>query len=270
MQQQDQSVRHKEGAMASREIELAIKEFLSSRSLQAMGMGQAVQIPSVPDQFSAQTVLKGAKSVICYGVAIPKGILTADSNALVLHWRYSNMSYRFLDIISNQLCVFLEDLGHTSVPMYGCFPWKVAEGKFWGIMPLIYWAQEAGLGKLTRSGLLAVPGYGTRILLGGVVTTLELEPSAQTDYQGCPSACRQCVDICPAGAIGETGKVNHNQCIRASGANPLLTHLLRDAATKEKFNFETILNTVSVDDHGAYTCFKCLEVCPLNELPKSS
>jgi epoxyqueuosine reductase QueG len=142
-------------------------------------------------------------------------------------------------------------------------------GEFWGIMPLIYWAQEAGLGKLTKCGLLAHPRYGTRILLGGVITTLRLEPSEQTDFQGCPTACRKCVDACPAGAIGETGKVHHNQCIRTSGANPLLSHLLRDAGTRDKFDFETIVNTVSVDDHGAYTCFKCLEVCPLNDLPES-
>ena len=70
-------------------------------------------------------------------------------------------------------------------------------------------------------------------------TTLNLEPTGQTDFQGCPTACRQCVDACPVGAIGETGKVHHNQCIRASGANVLLSHLLRDAATKEKFDFDT-------------------------------
>jgi epoxyqueuosine reductase len=250
--------------MRSHEIEPVIMEFLSSRAVQAIGIASAVQIPLVPDQFSAQVVLEEAQSVICYGVAIPKGILAADSNALALHWRYSNMSYRFLDTVSNQLCVLLEELGYNSVPMYGCFPWKVVGGEFWGLMPLVYWAQEAGLGSLTRSGLLAVPKYGTRVLLGGVVTTLDLEPTAKTDLQGCPPACRLCVDVCPVGAIGETGKVNHNQCIRASGANPLLIHLLRDAASRDKFDFETILNTVSVDDHGAYTCFKCLEVCPLN------
>jgi epoxyqueuosine reductase len=252
--------------MKPREIESAIRELLASREVQAVGIAPVSQIPVVPDEFSAEAVLAGSKSVICFGVPIPRGILNANRNALALHWRYCNMSYRLLDTLSNQLCLFLEDGGHRSVPIYSCFPWKILGGEFWGIMPLIYWAQEAGLGKLTRSGLLAHPRYGTRILLGGVITTLRLEPSKQTDFQACPTACRQCVDACPAGAIGETGKVHHNQCIRASGANPLLSHLLRDAVTRDKFDFETIVNTVSVDDHGAYTCFKCLEVCPLNDL----
>jgi hypothetical protein len=41
-------------------------------------------------------------------------------------------------------------------------------------------------------------------------------------------------------------------------------HLLRDQDAKEKFSFETLLNTVGVDDHGTYSCFRCVEVCPLN------
>jgi epoxyqueuosine reductase len=256
--------------MAEHEIESAIRELLSSGEVRATGIAPVNRIASVPDDFSAEAVLEGAKSVLCYSVPIPMGILSANRNALALHWRYCNMAYRFLDTLSNRLCLLLEDKGHRSVPINSCFPWKIVGGEFWGIMPLIYWAQEAGLGKLTRSGLLAHPRYGTRILLGGVITTLGLEPSGKSESQGCPTACRKCVDACPVGAIGETGKIHHQQCIRASGANPLLSHLLRDGATKDKFDFETIVNTVSVDDHGAYTCFKCLEVCPLNEVSEKT
>lgn len=256
--------------MESREIDASMREFLVSRDVKAAGIAQVNRIPSVPVEFSAEAVLEKATSVICYGMPIPSGILKADRNALALHWRYCNVSYRFLDTVSNQLCLLLEERGYRSLPIYSCFPCKIVGGEFWGIIPLIYWAQAAGLGKVTRSGLLAHPRYGTRILLGGVITTLRLDPSEQKDFQGCPPTCRRCLDACPAGAIGETGKVHHNQCIRASGANPLLSHLLKDADTKTKFDFETIVNTVSVDDHGAYTCFKCLEVCPLNEVSEET
>jgi len=254
--------------MESHGLQAAIARFLAARKVQTAGMASMVRIPSAPDECSPEAVLQGAKAVICYGVPIPVGILRASHHALALHWRCSSITYRFLDTLSNQLASFLEDRGYRAVPIYSCFPWKIVNGECWGLMPLIYWAQEAGLGKLTRSGLLAHPRYGTRVLLGGVVTTLALPPGGKPAFQGCPPACRACIDACPAGAIAETGKIDHNRCIRASGANPLLSHLLRDAATKEKFDFETILNTVSVDDHGAYTCFQCLAVCPLNEPPE--
>lgn len=260
--------------MTSPGIEAAITRLLASQQVQAVGIAPVARIPSVPDECSPEAVLQGARSVMCYGMPIPEGILHATHHALALHWRCCNITYRFLDTLSNHLASFLEDRGHRTVPIYSCFPWKISNGECWGLMPLIYWAQEAGLGKLTRSALLAHPRYGTRMLLGGVVTTLALPASGKPAFQGCPPACRACLDACPARAIAETGKIDHNRCIRASGANPLLSHLLRDTATKEKFDFETILNTVSVDDHGAYTCFQCLAVCPLNEpaeaLPQAS
>jgi len=49
------------------------------------------------------------------------------------------------------------------------------------------------------------------------------------------------------------------------GANPLMVHLLKDQKVKEKFSFETILNTVAVDDHGSYSYLQCLKACPLNK-----
>ena len=65
-------------------------------------------------------------------------------------------------------------------------------------------------------------------------------------------------------AIEKTGKVDHKLCISYSGANPLMAHLLKDRELKEKFSFETIINTAAVDDHGNYSCNLCLKVCRLN------
>ena len=174
------------------------------------------------------------------------------------------MIYRSLDIASIQLCLALEEKGHVAAPIYGCFPWKMVGREFWGLLPLVYWAEQAGLGILTKCGLLANPTYGTRILLGGIVTTLALEPNEKVTDQLCPFDCVDCIEMCPVDAIEDTGKVDHNACIRHSGANPLMAHLLEDQKVKERFSFDTIVNTAGVDDHGTYSCHKCLKVCPLN------
>lgn len=251
--------------MIKKRLEVEVTDFLNDEGIPLMGISAMCQLPSVPEDFSPIAILKGAKSIICYGVPIPKGVVYADNNDLALFWRYCNMVYRFLDIASNKLCLVLEEEGHSASPIYGCYPWKIVNHEFWGLLPLVYWAEQAGLGKLTKCGLLANPNYGTRLLLGGVITTIDLEPTEKLNDELCPANCCDCVEACPTNAIEKTGKVDHNLCIRYSSANPLLAHLLRDQAVKERFSFETMVNTVAVDDHGSYLCFQCLKVCPLNK-----
>jgi epoxyqueuosine reductase QueG len=245
-------------------IEEEIKDFLSTKGIPIMGISAISQLPRVPEDFFPDTILKGAKSFICYGVPIPKGIIKANRHNMALYWRYCNMLYRSLDITSNQLCLLVERKGHLAIPVYGCYPWKVEGQKFWGILPLVYWAEETGLGKITKCGLLATSEYGTRILFGGAVTTLALKPSKKLSDEICPSECFDCVNVCPVQAIEQTGNVDHNACIRYLGDNPLMSQLLSDKKMKERFSFETIVNTVGVDDHGTYSCNECLKVCPLN------
>ncbi|NIM99599.1 MAG: hypothetical protein GTO24_16470 [candidate division Zixibacteria bacterium] len=246
------------------DIQLRIKHFLDSSGISLTGIASVGPLPGVPEHFSPPALLKQARSVICYAVPIPRGIVFADSKDLDLYWRFSNMAYRSLDATSNRLCLMLEEGGASAVPIYGCFPWKLLDGEFWGLLPLVYWAEQAGLGKLTRSGLLANPRNGTSILLGGVVTTLDLEPTGRQNDEPCPPGCFDCIEACAVHAIGRTGKVNHNLCLRYSTSNPLAAHLARDLKTRDSLTFERLLNTVGVDDHASYLCFKCLKVCPLN------
>ncbi len=229
-----------------------------------MAIATTRRLPSVPEDYSPAAVLAGARSIICYGVPIPKGIIHADDDNPDVYWRYCNMVYRSLDMTSNKLCVALEGAGHLASPIYSCYPWRVMNREFWGRVPLVYWAEEAGLGKLSRSGLLAHPIYGTRILMGGVITTAELAPTGRPGGEPCPSDCADCIEACPVNAIAKGGKVNHDLCMRHANSSPLLAHLLGDPAVRERFSFETMLNTVSVDDHASYSCLECVRVCPLN------
>jgi epoxyqueuosine reductase QueG len=243
-----------------------IDRLLNKMEIPLAGISGVEEPHPGPAEFSPRNLLKDCRSVLCFGVPIPKGVLLADNDALALYWRYCNMLYRSLDTTANQLCLLLERTGHRASPIYGCYPWKAMNREFWGLLPLVTWGERTGLGGITRSGLLAHPDFGTRFLLGGVVTTAELEPSAKRTEDPCPADCLACVSACPVKAIGASGKVDHNLCIRHSGANPLLTHLLKDPLVKERFPIETIMNTVAVDDHGVYLCFECLRVCPLNSV----
>ncbi len=237
---------------------------LVQKGITLFGVGEPRVPTEVPVSFSPGAILKEARSVLCYAIPVPKGLLHAGSNSSLLFWRFSNMTYRLLDTISNEVCTFLEDQGHLAAPIYSCFPWKVHANKFHGLLPLTYWSQECGIGRITRSGLIGNARFGTRLLLGGVITSAHLKKSEKMSSPVCPQDCNICQESCPVKAIARDGKVDHNSCVRHSGENPLLAHLLTDRETKMKFGFETLLNTISVDDHGMYTCSKCLESCPLN------
>ncbi len=250
--------------MEREEIQREITRFLQKRGIPLAGVSAHCQIPSVPKSFTPGSILKTTQSIVCYGMPMPRGVIYAESGSLALYWRFCNMAYRTLDAVSNHLCLLLEQEGFPSSPIYGCYPWRAAEREFWGLLPLVYWGEQTGLGRITKCGLLANPIYGTRFLLGGLITALDLEPSGKLTDAPCPENCVDCIDACPVNAIGTTGKVDHNLCIRQSGSNPLLAHLAADPLMKKKFSFETMVNTVGVDDHGTYNCFKCLEVCPLN------
>jgi len=250
--------------MKEQSIKNEISDLLRNEGMSFLGVATVKQLPSIPKSFSPQTLLEGARSIICYGVSIPKGIVYAKSNNLTLYWRYCSTQYRTLDSVSHRLCSFLEEKNCSVTPIYSCFPWKVVNREFWGYLPLVYWAEEAGLGRLAKCGLLVTAQYGTRILLGGVITTQELEPNEKLDHDLCPSNCFDCIDVCPANAIKRTGKVDHNSCIRYSTSNPLLTLVLGDQKIGKNYPFETLINTIGIDDHSTYSCIECLKACPLN------
>jgi epoxyqueuosine reductase QueG len=250
--------------MEKKEIQEEITSLLRNRGVPTIGISASGEVPSVTQGFAPENILKSVRSVICYGLPIPKGVVYAESSSLALYWRYCNMAYRTLDAATNHLCILLEREGFSSSPIYACFPWKVVGREFWGLLPLAYWGEQAGLGRLTKCGLLANPIYGSRILVGGLITALDLEPTEKVAHELCPEGCVDCIKACPVGAIGATGKVDHNLCIRHSTANPLLVHVLADPSMKGNFPFEMMVNTIGVDDHGSYNCFECMRVCPLN------
>jgi epoxyqueuosine reductase QueG len=252
--------------MSNERLKSKVWNFLNSEGFPLMGIAGVRSLPNVPDAYSPQTILKEARSIVCYGVPIPKGIIYAERDALLLYWRYWNVTYRSLDAMTDKLCLMLEGKGHRAVPVYGCYPMKVFNREFWGVLPLIYWAELAGLGRLSKCGLLVHPKFGMRLALGGIVTTTPLTPTEKMKNEVCPPECSDCLDICPVNAIAKTGKVNHNSCMRYANANPLVQHLLKDPPTKDKYSFETINNVIGVDDHSSYACFECLKACPLNDV----
>lgn len=66
-----------------------------------------------------------------------------------------------------------------------------------------YWAVKAGVGFIGRNRMLIVPGYGSYVVLGSIITTLDLEPTGECS-RSC-DGCNRCLDACPTRALyGDT------------------------------------------------------------------
>ncbi len=73
------------------------------------------------------------------------------------------------------------------------------------------WAARAGLGFVGKNGLLIVPGRGSFVLLGEVVTNVELVPDAPMPER-CGS-CTRCIDACPTAAIVKPFVLDARKCV---------------------------------------------------------
>ncbi len=73
-------------------------------------------------------------------------------------------------------------------------------------------AFNAGIGWFGKNANILLPGAGSWFVLGCVITTAPLPPSAAPAADGCGS-CRRCLDACPTGAIIAPGVIDAGRCL---------------------------------------------------------
>jgi epoxyqueuosine reductase len=106
-------------------------------------------------------------------------------------------------------------------------------------------AHRAGLGWYGKNANVLVPGIGSWVVLGSVLTDAPLPRAEQIVPDGCGS-CRRCLDACPTDAIVAPGVVDARRClawlVQAEGIFP-------------------VEHRAALGDR-IYGCDDCQEVCP--------
>jgi epoxyqueuosine reductase QueG len=213
-------------------------------------------------------LLAGARSLVGFGIPVPLGIFGQPRHLVESNWRTQNLYYRRLDELSVRLAVRLEKEGESAIPILGCLPLEThAPFSIAGYLNQIRIGEVTRIGARGRNGLLVHPRYGSRLMLGGVVTTAALPRRAEPEpvEAGCPPDCRRCVAACPIAAIRpEERSVDSPACLRYTSRTPLLPRWrylclhLRGRHRKAT----RLLNVTSLDEHTFHICSRCVSVCP--------
>ena len=158
-------------------------------------------------------------------------ISTAPTSPVVME---SSQQYVVSGVIAIQVAKMIRNLGYTARAHI--------DGNYQVICPLV--ARDAGLGELSRMGILMTPKYGPRVRIAVVTTDLPLiagEPLREQSMIDFCIKCKKCADACPSKAIPTGDRVEINGVKR--------WQINQEACY-------TFWNAIGTD------CSKCVQVCP--------
>jgi len=111
-------------------------------------------------------------------------------------------------------------------------------------------AQRAGIGWYGKHSIIITEGYGSWVVLGEIITELELEADAPLP-QSCGD-CKICIDLCPTQAIVSPYIIDRTRCLQYISERPMKVPLVFREVWGDRL----------------YGCTTCQEVCPQNHKVK--
>jgi epoxyqueuosine reductase len=177
--------------------------------IQWLGKGNAAGMDylcrNIEKRFDPGKLLSGAKSVICVALnykpsqSVPAGPCRVADYALYEDYH---------EFIRQRLKILADFITQTAAD--NDIQFKVCVDS----VPLAEraLAKRAGLGWIGKNKSLIHPKLGCQLLLGELITTLELTPDESFEKDMC-GACSQCLRACPTGALSDDGGFDSRKCI---------------------------------------------------------
>ncbi len=267
------------------EITERIKKFVLGLGADVVGVASVAEIKKiVPEGYSPDDLLKGAKSVVVAGAQRNTAGTWLTTNIDII-FRYPGRGFR--DNIPFRTSVLLErEYGHRAVAITP----NMFDTGFVPVISLKCLAEHAGLGTRSMAGGIILNKQYGMLGFGAVITTMPLVPDGPMAEPVCPhSACntmwkrRQgtpCMEACRAisGKI-ENGRLKEVEWFRQLCAtrsnttmNTAFIRLLSEIAEEEDYERRKYLAIGQArkyeEDPGGRTiggrCIECMRVCPVN------
>ena len=244
-----------------------IRRIASDEHVSVFGTGPAPEMANEPPGYRPEDFMPGVQSLVCFGIPVPQDAYHSKKYSLEIAWRSQNLMYRRLDTLALRFSSLLEESGYRALPTYGCMPLGVSQkGTVVGYLNQMRMAETAGIGVIGKNGLLIHSRYGSRLMLGGLITTASLPAIRDPEIQepGCPPDCRICADECPVDAImPERKQVKIMRCLGYTAWTPTMSRLkfflLR---MRNKMDAARYMSVTSFDEHTFHICSKCVSLCP--------
>lgn len=189
-----------------------IKEYILSLGADVCGVANIDRFVETPAGFHPTDILPDCKSVIAFGVALPKGLAQVEPRLIYAHFNYGTCPD--VDRIAFKASKEIERLyGACAVPLPSDGPYEYwdadkLEGR--GLISMKHAAVLAGLGALGKSTLLMNKKYGNLLTLGAILTNLDLESDPIAENI-CIESCLLCIQNCPSGAL-DGQRTNQSKC----------------------------------------------------------
>lgn len=190
-----------------------IRQMILSLGADVCGFAALERFRDAPTGFSPVDVWPACRTVIAFGVALPKGLLEASDE--LIYGYFNDQTAKTVDRIGLEAARRIEAQCAAKVmPVpcdgpYDAWDAETMTGK--GILSMKHLAVACGLGQMGKSSLLLNPAYGNRLTIGVLLTDLAL-PSDEPSESICIPGCTRCIDACPVHAIQPDGTVQQWQC----------------------------------------------------------
>ncbi len=90
-----------------------------SNRISVFGTGKSAGLEGADPGYRPSDTLPLAKSVVCLGVPVPRGVFQAKERSLEVYWRAANIYYRMIDAVLLRLAQIIEEEGEMAVPVFG-------------------------------------------------------------------------------------------------------------------------------------------------------
>lgn len=189
-----------------------IRNLILSLGADVCGFANISRFKDAPYGFNPTDIYQGCKSVISFGIALPRGISKVSPHLIYKH--YNSFCIPEVDKIAFHASKQIEqDHYCLAIPMPSDDPYEYwneerMEGR--GLLSMKHIAVAAGLGAIGKSALLLNKKYGSLLTLGAILVDIELESDPMAENP-CLEKCKKCIVNCPVGAIND-GIVNQKLC----------------------------------------------------------